>query len=105
MTPFWVEVSPTDVRAFSDTHATHKQGWIRVGCRLRVVELYQEWYQINALVGPHAVTTSLDYPEIWVEKAGTITSVSPDPTPIPTVVTDAQAAAAFLTLVKYLKNK
>ena len=99
MTPFWAEAK-ADIRSWDSPKAVHKQGWIREGCLLRVIEVYGVWYQIDLLAGPHEVKVTTNYPEIWVEKSGTL----PADEPVSSSVSDAEAAAAFLTLVKYIKG-
>jgi hypothetical protein len=102
MTPFWV-VAPGDVRTWSSTHADHKQGWVRAGCRLRVVESYKDFYRVDQLDGPNEVSTSAAYSEIWVYKVDVVISEAPTTSP-PGTVSEAAAFAAFQTLMKYLKT-
>jgi len=111
VTPYWV-VAKTDIRAWSAAHEVHKQGWIREGCRLRVVEAYKTFYRVDALDGTHDVVTSVLYPEVWVYQVDVSIApappvpappVPPPPTPVPSTPSDEAAFEAFVALVKYLK--
>ena len=109
MNPIWVKALE-DIRTWSATRLEHKQGWIRYGCLIRVVEEYKGWYRVDTLSGPHEVVASADYPEIWIEPGALTGPIGDNSIPILTLpvevdaISAAEAFDAFKALVQYIKH-
>jgi hypothetical protein len=93
---------------YSDNKRTHKAGRVPLHEPLTVIKQYLEnWFKIDR---PANISLPEDpnYPNYWVHREQIIETIpdpqDPPPEPDPENISDFEAAAAIVTLIKYLKQ-
>lgn len=111
VTPYWAEALERGrVRSNAGTE-THKMGYLNLGDRVRVVEVYGlTWARFDAVEGATEVTSfDEDYNEWWTQvtlkAVGTRDPDQPDlPESIPTRPGDAELGAALRILWNFFRG-
>jgi len=112
MTTVYARVEGTII--FSDNNGTHKAGRVPINTPLEVIKTSNFWYAIERPINL-SLPENPSYPSYWVRAidimlspAGVVEEPRDPGIPIPPwhsdVITDEAAAAAMLTLIRWVKE-
>ena len=115
----YANISP-ETQIWSDRNETHKAGRVPYGQPLEEINLYNHWWRIerpaNLMLGGEPAPLDPNYPNYFVHE-NDVTSENPIPEPPPepeppppdggmpdVPITDEEAGAAFVLLMKWISE-